>query len=343
MKSQKVNSLKELGRCQAIGVDVSKSNLEVAGYVGIEQVYAGSVENTSVGIGKFIATLSKYSFAGTILCEATSHYHLVLAVMACEAGFDIRVVNPLLSSKHSKSAIRKTKTDRVDARILASMVFTEPNLPPPLRLSRHHCEVRHTLGLIQTLEKHLQGLSRSLGSYRERVDQLGLKGAKSFHGMFDAVKELQKSHERLLSDLASMMMEDTPERLEIIERVQKVPGVTRKNAALFTFILDPGVRSAKSWIAYAGLDVAIKESGTWRGCGKVTKRGPAWLRKRLFQAAWGAAMNYQQVRLYYDVLKAKGRKHREAMVIIAKKLLSIMYTLVVRQECFDPAKAFQVK
>ena len=65
------------------------------------------------------------------------------------------------------------------------------------------------------------------------------------------------------------------------------------------------------------------------------------MRKRLIQAAWGAAMTCSQGRLYYDALKAKGRKHKEALVIMAKKLLSIMYTLIVHHKKFDYSKAFQ--
>ena len=138
------------------------------------------------------------------------------------------------------------------------------------------------------------------------------------------------------------MVEDSLEQAETIDRVQAVCGVSRANAALFCFSLDKTARSAKSWIAYAGLDVAVKESGTWRGHGKLTKRGPAWLRKRLFQAAWGAMMHFPPARHYYDMLKTKGRKHKEAVIIIAKKLLSIMYAVIARQETFNPAKAFQI-
>jgi transposase len=342
MKSQKVTSWNELAKCQAIGVDVSKQTLEIAGLNGISEMCSGQVANTTEEIGDFIKTLAGGGFQGTIVCEATSHYHLILAVMACEAGLDIRAVNPLLSSKHAKSAIRKTKTDRIDAQVLATMVLTEPNLPPRLNLSREMCRVRHTLGLIQAMEKHLQGLTRSLASYQERVGQLGCEPADGFHEAFDAVSQLRDSHERLLSGLASALIAGPPERVRTVDRVEAIYGVTRSNAALFIFTLDPTARSAKSWIAYVGLDVAVKESGAWRGHGKLTKRGPAWLRKRLFQAAWGAAMNYPQARLYYDTLKAKGRKHKEAVIIIAKKLLNIMYAIIVRQETFDQAKAFQI-
>lgn len=341
MNFKKVSVWHEFANCPAIGVDVCKMDLDFVGLDGSIS-FCRRISNTAQAIGEIVKALVEQKFKGTILCEATSHYHLVLAVMFCEAGLDIRVINPLLSSKHAKSAIRKTKTDRVDAHVLATMVLTEPNLPPPLKLTRSHCLVRHTLGLIHSQEQHLQGMKRSLDSYQERLSQLNLGAGNAYKQTVEVFNQLKSCHEHLLSELESYLLETQPERQEAIERVCAVPGITRRNAALFTFVLDPTVSSAKSWIAYAGLDVAIKESGTWRGHGKITKRGPSWLRKRLFQSAWGTTMTNPQGRLYYDALKAKGRKHKEALVIIAKKLLSIMHTLIVHQKTFDYSKAFQV-
>ena len=341
MKSKKVSTWGEFAQCSAIGVDVCKKHLDIAGLCGSISMYR-RISNTAKAIGELTEALVQQSFTGTVLCEATSHYHLVLAVMFCEAGLDIRVINPLLSSKHGKSAIRKTKTDRVDAQVLATMVSNEPNLPPPLQLTRSHCLVRHTLGLIHSQEQHLQGLKRSLDSYKERLSQLNLETGNAYQEAVEATKRLQRSHDHMLSELESYLLETQPDRQETIKRVSGIPGITRRNAALFIFMLNPTVSSAKSWIAYCGLDVAIKESGTWRGHGKITKRGPAWLRKRLYQAAWGTAMTDDQGRLYYDALKAKGRKHKEALVIMAKKLLGIMHALIVQQKTFDYSKAFQV-
>lgn len=341
MNFKKVSTWQEFANCPAIGVDVCKKYLDFVGLCGSTS-FCRRIDNTAQAIGEFAKALVQQEFKGTILCEATSHYHLVLAVMSCEAGLDVRVINPLLASKHAKSAIRKTKTDRVDAHVLATMVLTEPNLPPPLKLTRSHCLVRHTLGLIHSQEQHLQGIKRSLDSYLERLSQLNLEAGNAFKQAVEVFKQFKDCHKHLLSELESYLLETQPERQEAIERVCAVPGITRRNAALFTFVLDPKVSSAKSWIAYAGLDVAIKESGTWRGHGKITKRGPSWLRKRLFQSAWGTTMADSQGRLYYDALKANGRKHKEALVIMAKKLLSIMHALIVHQKTFDNSKAFQV-
>jgi hypothetical protein len=39
---------------------------------------------------------------------------------------------------------------------------------------------------------------------------------------------------------------------------------------------------------------------------RLSKRGNAYLRKRLYSAGWGAIMNYEQFRTYYETLKEKG-------------------------------------
>jgi len=341
MKLKKVTTWNDFVACPAIGIDICKRNLDIVGVCGTAG-YSRRIANNSRAIGCFVKALVGHNFQGTILCEATSHYHILLAVKLCEADLDIRVINPLLSSKHAKSSIRKTKTDRIDARILAVMVLTEPDLPPPLKLSRSQCAVRHTLGLIHSQEKHLQGMNRGLASYQERLGQLDLATGKAYKQTVKAMEKLEQCHEKLLAELESYLLEVRPEQQEVVKRVTEVPGITRRNAALFTFVLDPTVRGAKSWMAYAGLDVGIKESGTWRGRGRITKRGPAWLRKRLIQAAWGTAMTHPQGRCYYDYLKAKGRKHKEALVIMARKLLSIIYSLMVDGKTFDHTKAFQI-
>jgi transposase len=341
MKLKKVTTWNDLGISNAIGIDVCKKHLDIV-WLCENIGYSRRINNTSRSIRGFAEALLSRGFKGTILCEATSHYHILLAVMLCEAGVDIRVINPLMSSKHAKSSIRKTKTDRVDARILAVMVLTEPDLPPQLKLSRSQCLVRHTLGLIHSQEKHLQGMNRALASYRERLDQLDLATGQAFEETVKTVKQLRRCHEQLLNELESYLLEIQSEKHEVIERVSEVPGITRRNAALFTHVFTPTATSSKSWVAYAGLDVAVRESGTWRGRGKITKRGPGWLRKRLIQAAWGTAMTWPQGRQYYDYLKAKGRKHKEALVIIARKLLSIIYSLIVHGKNFDHSKAFQI-
>lgn len=106
----------------------------------------------------------------------------------------------------------------------------------------------------------------------------------------------------------------------------RLPGITTASANLLASVLDPSA-ARHGWVAYVGLDVSVIQSGRFEGRGKLTKRGMPYLRKRLFQAAWGAVMHYPSAKRYYDALRDRGRQHKEALVIIARKLLRAAHAL----------------
>ena len=77
----------------------------------------------------------------------------------------------------------------------------------------------------------------------------------------------------------------------------------------------------------ADIDISVRESGRWKNKGKLTKRGNGYLRKRLFQAAWGAKMHNDNFKKYYNHLRDKGKSYVETLMIIAKKIVVIMFNL----------------
>ena len=83
----------------------------------------------------------------------------------------------------------------------------------------------------------------------------------------------------------------------------------------------------KQWIAFVGLDVTVRQSGNWKGRGKLSKRGNPYLRKRLYTAAWGAQMNDEAFAAEYRNLREAGRTYREAIVILSRKILRIAFAV----------------
>jgi transposase len=74
-------------------------------------------------------------------------------------------------------------------------------------------------------------------------------------------------------------------------------------------------------IAYAGLDVQIKESGLWKGQAKLSKRGSGLLRQTLYLAALrsihlqSSAFGGNSRRLV-----ARGRKCGSALMAVMRKI-----------------------
>jgi len=324
--------------CSGIGIDVSKATLEVVGLSG-GGAWRMSVPNTRVNIDELGKALSAGGYQGKIVCESTGHYHILLGLIFCEQGLDLRIINPLQSSKHQKSRVRKTKTDQLDGYVLATMCETERELPKAANLQPHQVLIRLKQGQLHALDKQLQRLQRSVTTYSETYSQLALPVGESHLVLQELVSNLQGVKRQLQQELERLLSEAVDDKQEVA-RLRQLPGFSPLVAGLVSHAFDREARSHRSWAAYAGLDVSVRESGMWRGRGKITKRGNSYLRKRLYCAAWGAVMNYDEVRACYDCLKAGGRNHVEALCIIARKLLRIAYAVLVKGKTYDPEIAF---
>lgn len=334
---KKASTVKVFKDCLGIGIDVSKAELVVVGLTATEP-YIKRIKNQFTSVKAFVQALQKAGYRGKMICESTGHYHLKLALACHESGMDLIVLNPLQSSKHSKAKVRKTKTDPEDGLMLATMCITEPNLPKPMQLTKAKALIRLKMGQLASIEKQLQKSQSSLAQYEETYAALGFELSElqlNLRQHFQSLKQLRKQMEK---ELEGLLVENIAEH-ERFMRLRKLPGYSDVVSGLVGQ-LDRQVKGPESWVAYVGVDISVRESGTWKGRGKLTKRGNAYLRKRLYQAAWGACMNYDYVRAYYDELKAKGRNHVEANCIISRKLLRIAYHVVVNEKEYDPKIAF---
>ena len=75
--------------------------------------------------------------------EATGHYSYNLLGFLLDNGLPTYVLNPLRTNLYRKSlSLRKTKTDRVDARTIASMLLSDAGLKPYTNTAYHNEELK---------------------------------------------------------------------------------------------------------------------------------------------------------------------------------------------------------
>ena len=75
--------------------------------------------------------------------EATGHYSYNLLGYLIDKGFPTYVINPLHTNLYRKSlSLRKTKTDKVDARTIATMLMSDVNLKSYSDISYHNEELK---------------------------------------------------------------------------------------------------------------------------------------------------------------------------------------------------------
>lgn len=112
-----------------IGIDIAKKAHEVCFMTENGYVLDGNsfkIPNTGSAIDKLQAMLDRYDLSSTnavVGMEATGHYWLVLYSWLKEQGFDIKVINPLVTEGYRKMHIRKIKNDRIDAAVVAKVLI----------------------------------------------------------------------------------------------------------------------------------------------------------------------------------------------------------------------------
>jgi len=123
-----------------VGVDIAKGSHEacVLAKDGSVVQKAFNFKNDSLGFAKLLNTLlsiSKDKSQFVFGMEATGHYWLNLYCKLVDQGFTVHVVNPVQSDALRNLYIRKTKTDKVDAKIIADLIrfgrFSETVLAAP--------------------------------------------------------------------------------------------------------------------------------------------------------------------------------------------------------------------
>ena len=110
-----------------VGIDVSKSTLDVALLAANKIVFRGRFGNSKNGIAKLIEKVAQKLKAYEVVfgCEATGVYHEFLAKTVYKAGYDIAVINPRFVYHEFESMGRKSSTDREDAVVIAYRLSKE--------------------------------------------------------------------------------------------------------------------------------------------------------------------------------------------------------------------------
>ena len=147
--------------------------------------------------------------------------------------------------------------------------------------------------------------------------------------LIDQIAQLDKRFSKLLSAQQKL--------LQSIPGFGKVwaPTVLAEVLPVFHPELQHG---AKKFVAAAGLDVRLHDSGEHAGKGKMSKRGSKYLRTALIQAADIAANNVKDplFRSVYERQKARGKHHTVALSHVAHKMLHVVFSVLKNKRPYSP-------
>jgi transposase len=153
----------------------------------------------------------------------------------------------------------------------------------------------------------------------------------------EQLEQTQKQLERLQAELEHLLATDPA-----VKGVQQIPEFGIKTLAVLRAELGEVERFARTdqVIAYAGLDIQIKESGLWKGRAKLSKRGSGLLRQLLYLAALRSIhLDGSAFGAYYHRLVERGLKKGSALMAVMRQMLAVaVYLLKHEQQNYDPSK-----
>lgn len=152
-----------------VGIDVAKDKhdcfaMNSDGEILIEKL---TITNNLDGFETLYNSLMNFSNSLDnikVELEATGHYSNNILNFLTEKGFNIYLINPLQTNLYVKGqSLRKTKTDKLDAHVIATMLVSD-NLKPYIPVSYHISELksltRHRFRLVKENSKFKTSLVR---------------------------------------------------------------------------------------------------------------------------------------------------------------------------------------
>lgn len=332
-------TLEAAGR--AIGLDVHRDFCELAICEDGRVRSAGRVESTPEALGVLAESLSS---SDRVALEVTGSAWEVVRILEPHVA---RVV--VVSPGDTGITQARAKTDRLDARALAKLLWTgeldgvwtpdEPTRALRRRLARREQLVR---GRSRCKNEVHAVLMRRLKGRCPFTDMFGKRG-REWLGSLELPVEESETVEAALRQIEFLDHEIAAvERLiaqhtlgsRDARRLLTVPGVNLVCAATFLAAIGDirRFRGSRQLVAYLGLDPRVRQSGaTAARTGHISKQGSPQARWALVEATASVVRQPGPLHAFHQRVKAR-RGYSVATVAAARKLACLFWCLLTRNE-----------
>ena len=314
----------------ALGIDIAKLKFNVCLINQGGKLKHKVFPNTATGFKQLLDWLSKQGVQCVHAClEATGAYGEGLSLFLHEAGHTVSVVNPAAIKAFAGSRLSRTKTDRVDAELIAR--FTAAQAPPawtPLTP-----EVRELQALVRRLESLLEMRVMEENRLSSLITVAVVRESVEEHltHLNDQIKRTEK--------LIRNHIKGHPRLKRQSELLDSIPGIAETTAALLLAEITDMTqyRSARQVAAYAGLVPRERQSGTSvRGRTRLSKIGNARLRRALYFPAITALRCSPFFQAWAEGLLKRGKCKMSVICAVMRKLVHLAYGVLKSGKPFDP-------
>lgn len=325
---------------QSIGIDISKETFtacicqrELSGEEHLRDVI--EFKNSRTGFNQFVKWSRKITQPlpeVIFVMEATGVYYENLAYHLYNLKQSVSVLLPNKVKHFGKSLNVKTKTDNVDARVIARLgVERKLSLwkpPPPI------------FKQLRDLTREYTELMKERTVFVNRLDAMSsgfephpaiMKSRKAI------IKKLNEHIEKIKEEIKRLIFSEEWLALKV-EKLLTIKGVGLTTVA--TILAETQgfefVQNIRQLCSYAGYDVVHRESGTSvMGKTKISKKGNGRIRAALHYPALVSSMHNPLLKKTYHRINQNKASKMVGATALQRKILVLIYTLWRKNEAFD--------
>lgn len=311
-----------------LGIDISKKDFHVFLLKEERGSKPKKFTNSTEGFESLNKWLKKQGVEELHACmEATSIYGDALAEFLYEAGYQVSVVNPARIKGFAKSELLRTKTDSVDAALIARFCAAiKPSFWKPTPF-----EVKELPALLRRLES----LTQMYQQEENRLETATETIAKLTRAHLEYIQEQQAEIKKMMS----VHFDQYPHLKQQRELLTSIPGIGEQTAAVL--LAEVGriedYKNARQLAAYAGLTPCERSSGTSvHGKTRLSCTGNVRLRKALYMPAVVAMRCNPLLKAMSERLLGRGKVKMQVIGALMRKLVHLAFGILKSQKPFDP-------
>ncbi len=314
----------------ALGVDIAKLKFDVCLIKETGKAKHKVFTNTKHGFEQLVIWLNSHQAGSLHVClEATGSYGEALALHLFDAGYRVSVVNPAAVKAFAASRLTRTKTDKVDAELIARFCLLQqpPAWQPPAPAVRQ----------LQALVRRLESLIEMRVAEENRLSS-GVSIEAVRHSLEEHIAYLLAEIKQTEAAIREHI-DNHPDLKEQSELLDSIPGIARTTAALLLAEITDfkQYQSARQVAAYAGLVPRERRSGSSvRGRTCLSKIGNARLRKALYFPAMTALRCSNFFQQWAKGLRERGKSKMAVIGAAMRKLIHLAYGVLKTGKPFDP-------
>ena len=302
-----------------IGIDVSKDSF-VAAYPAKSGYITKTFNNDTKGVRQFIKSLPEESHC---VMESTGNYSMLLLYLLQQACIPVSMENPQKIKHFSRAMMSVTKTDEIDAKLIA--MYGEKMNPAPYKIpSESILLLKQKRTVLRQLKKHLAATL----NLQQSLAVLPKQDPTSKTSVEQTIKFLRKQISKMEEEITNLSNKEFKRQMDLLTSIKGI-GNTLASALIvatggFTYFT-----SAKQISRFLGLCPTYQQSGTSVNIkGHINRNGDTHLRSQLYIAALSSLRCNTACKEMYDRLRSNGKPGKVALVAITNKLIRQAFAVV---------------